>query len=126
MAVVGSTADGRVALDRALADLAGAGVTSVLVEGGAVLHTELIRQGLFDKLVVVVAPIVIGSGIDAVGDLGNARLADALRLEHVSHRQVNDQVIVTGYRSLAATLGHAGSGPLPRTDSQEAGCSAVS
>ena len=49
--------------------LAGAGVTSVLVEGGAVLHTELIRQGLFDKLVVVVAPIVIGSGIEAVGDL---------------------------------------------------------
>ena len=126
VAVVGSTADGRVALDGALAALAGAGVTSVLVEGGAVLHTELIRQGLFDKLVVVVAPIVIGSGIEAVGDLGNARLVDALRLERVSHRQVNDQVIVTGYRSLAATLGHAGSGPLPRTESQEAGCSAVS
>ena len=121
-----STADGRVALDRALAALAGAGVTSVLVEGGAALHTELIRQELFDKLVVVVAPIVIGSGIEAVGDLGNARLVDALRLERVSHRQVNDQVIVTGYRSLAATLGHAGSGPLPRTESQEAGCSAVS
>jgi diaminohydroxyphosphoribosylaminopyrimidine deaminase/5-amino-6-(5-phosphoribosylamino)uracil reductase len=126
VAVVGSTADGRVALDQVLAALAGAGVTSVLVEGGAVLYTELIRQRLFDKLVVVVAPIIIGAGTDAVGDLGNARLADALRLEHVSHRQINDQAIITGYRSLAATLGHAGSGPLPGAQPQEAGCSAVS
>ena len=126
VAVVGSTADGRVALDQVLAALAGAGVTSVLVEGGAVLHTEIIRQRLFDKLVVVVAPIIIGAGTDAVGDLGNARLADALRLEHVSHRQINDQAIITGYRSLAATLGHAGSRPLPGAQPQEAGCSAVS
>ena len=126
VAVVGSTADGRVSLDQVLAALAGAGVTSVLVEGGAVLHTELIRQRLFDKLVVVVAPIIIGAGTDAVGDLGNARLADALRLEHVSHRQINDQAVITGYRSLAATLGHAGSGPLPGAQPREAGCSAVS
>ena len=126
VAVVGSTADGRVALDQVLAALAGAGVTSVLVEGGAVLHTELIRQRLFDKLVVVVAPIIIGAGTDAVGDLGNARLADALRLEHVSHRQINDQAVITGYRSLAATLGHAGSEPLPGAQPREAGCSAVS
>ena len=126
VAVVGSTADGRVALDQVLAALAGAGVTSVLVEGGAVLHTELIRQRLFDKLVVVIAPIIIGAGTDAVGDLGNVRLVDALRLEHVSHRQINDQAIVTGYRSLAATLAQAGSGPLPGAQPQEAGCSAVS
>ena len=126
VAVVGSTADGRVALDQVLAALAGAGVTSVLVEGGAVLHTELIRQRLFDKLVVVIAPIIIGAGTDAVGDLGNVRLVDALRLEHVSHRQINDQAIVTGYRSLAATLAQAGSGPMPGTQPQEAGCSAVS
>lgn len=126
VAVVGSTADGRVALDRALAALAGAGVTSVLVEGGSGLNTELIRLGLFDKLVVVVAPIVIGSGVDAVGNLGNARLVDALRLENVSHLQINDQAIVTGYRSLATTLGHAGGGRLPDAQPQEAGCSAVS
>ena len=126
VAVVGSTADGRVALNQVLAALAGAGVTSVLVEGGAVLHTELIRQRLFDKLVVVIAPIIIGAGTDAVGDLGNVRLVDALRLEHVSHRQINDQAIVTGYRSLAATLAQAGSGPMPGTQPQEAGCSAVS
>ena len=126
VAVVGGAANGHVALDQVLAALAGAGVTSVLVEGGAVLHTELIRQRLFDKLVVVVAPIIIGAGTDAVGDLGNVRLVDALRLEHVSHRQINDQAIVTGYRSLAATLAQAGSGPMPGTQPQEAGCSAVS
>ena len=127
VAVVRSADGGRVALDRALAALAGAGVTSVLVEGGAALHTELIRQRLFDRLVVVVAPIVIGAGTDAVGDLGNGRLVDALRLERVSHRQINDQAVITGYRSLAATLGLAGgNGSLSGAQRQEAECSAVS
>ena len=124
--MIASTSDGQVALEQVLTGLADAGVTSVLVEGGAVLHTELIRLGMFDKLVVVVAPIIIGAGTDAVGDLGTSRLVDALRLEQVSHRQINDQAIITGYRSLAATLGQAGTGPLPDEKSQEAGCSAVS
>lgn len=136
VAVTGAAGGGRVALDQALAALAAAGVTSVLVEGGAALHTAMIRQRLFDKLVVVVAPIVIGAGVDAVGDLGAARLADALRLERVSHRRINDQAVITGYRSLADTLGEIGaqghgarghgSVSEPGAQSQEAGCSAVS
>ena len=61
-----------------------------------------------------------------MGDLGNGRLVDALRLERVSHRQINDQAVITGYRSLAATLGLAGNGSLPGAQRQEAECSAVS
>jgi diaminohydroxyphosphoribosylaminopyrimidine deaminase/5-amino-6-(5-phosphoribosylamino)uracil reductase len=47
-------------LAQAFAALAGRDVTTVLVEGGARLHEALWREGLIDRLHLVVAPIVLG------------------------------------------------------------------
>lgn len=56
------------------------GVRRLLVEGGSGIITSLLSEKLADRLVVVTAPILIGSGVPAVGDLGIERLADAARL----------------------------------------------
>ncbi len=56
------------------------GIGSVMVEGGARLITGLLRRRLVDRLAVCVAPKMLGSGIDAIGDLGIVDLAQALRL----------------------------------------------
>lgn len=45
------------------------GIGSVMVEGGAALLTSLLKGGLWDALTVFVAPLILGEGIDAVGDL---------------------------------------------------------
>ena len=119
--VVGSTKDGKVSLDQVLTTLAETGVTSLLVEGGAALHTEFIRLRLFDKLVAVVAPIIIGTGTESVGDLRISQLIDALRLERVSYQQINDQAVISGYRSITSTVGQTN-----KMQPQESGCSAVS
>jgi riboflavin biosynthesis pyrimidine reductase len=50
------------------------------VEGGARLLTALLRARLADRLVVTIAPTILGAGIDAVGDLGIADLSQAIRL----------------------------------------------
>ncbi|HEY7064512.1 MAG TPA: RibD family protein [Chloroflexota bacterium] len=71
-------ADGRVDLQALLLALAARGVRSVLVEGGAEMITALLRQRLAHRLVVCVAPKVLGMGVEGVGDLGIARLDDAL------------------------------------------------
>lgn len=61
------------------------GVRSLLVEGGARVITSLLGAGLVDRIVVGTASKIIGSGREAVGDLGIARVADgiALRNRHV-------------------------------------------
>ena len=41
-----------------------------MVEGGAALVTSLLKGGLWDALTVFVAPLILGEGIAAVGDLG--------------------------------------------------------
>jgi diaminohydroxyphosphoribosylaminopyrimidine deaminase / 5-amino-6-(5-phosphoribosylamino)uracil reductase len=54
------------------------------LEGGAALITSLLRDRLVDRLAVCIAPKVLGSGIEAVGDLGVRELTDSLTLTETS------------------------------------------
>jgi GTP cyclohydrolase II len=87
---------GQVDLTDGLGRLAGIGVRSVLVEGGAQVITSLLRQRLVDRLAVCIAPIVLGTGVEAVGDLGIADLARALGLRHLDVRRLGHDVIMSG------------------------------
>ena len=76
--------EGRVDLKALLSELYASGVSSVLVEGGAALITSLLCDRLVDRLAVCVAPKILGSGIEAVGDLGICELNDSLALVDTS------------------------------------------
>ena len=39
-------------------------ITSILVEGGAEIFSQFIKSGLFDEIIVLRAPIILGKGID--------------------------------------------------------------
>ncbi|MFV2142862.1 bifunctional diaminohydroxyphosphoribosylaminopyrimidine deaminase/5-amino-6-(5-phosphoribosylamino)uracil reductase RibD [Isoptericola sp. G70] len=55
----------------------------VLLEGGATLAAAFWRAGLVDEVVAYVAPVLLGAGPDAVGDLGVTTITGALRLDVV-------------------------------------------
>jgi diaminohydroxyphosphoribosylaminopyrimidine deaminase/5-amino-6-(5-phosphoribosylamino)uracil reductase len=52
-------------------------VDHLLVEGGARTAAAFLRAGLVDRLLLYRAPILIGGGVPALGDIGLASLADA-------------------------------------------------
>ncbi len=56
--------------------------------------TSLLAEKLVDRLVVGIAPTIIGAGIEAVGDLGVARVAESLRLTNRSVHVVGDDLLV--------------------------------
>lgn len=59
-------------------DIAGlAGVDHLFVEGGAETASAFLRAGLVDRLLLYRAPILIGEGRAALGDIGLARLDEA-------------------------------------------------
>jgi diaminohydroxyphosphoribosylaminopyrimidine deaminase/5-amino-6-(5-phosphoribosylamino)uracil reductase len=64
---------------KALAALGAEGVRHVVVEGGPTLLGAFLRAGLVDEVHAYVAPVLLGSGASAVGDLGVATLGDAPR-----------------------------------------------
>ena len=98
---------GRLDLGDLLATLAGEGVGSVMVEGGAGIVTSLLTAGLVDRLVVSIAPKVLGAGLDAIGDLGIRSLADALVFEQTEVRQLGPDILFDG--RLARTERQTGS-----------------
>ena len=83
-----------------LADLAGRGVSSVLVEGGAEVLQVFASSGVWDRASVCCAPLLIG-GSGAPGPLGGegaASLAEAWRLDGLRGRRRGPDVILVGYR----------------------------
>ena len=54
-----------------------AGVQSLFVEGGAQTAAAFLKAGLVDRLALYRAPVLIGGGRAALGDIGLASLADA-------------------------------------------------
>ena len=94
--VLPATAEGRVDLGALLDELGRRGLDSVLVEGGAGLITALLREHRVRRLVVSIAPMIVGAGIEAVGDLDITRLRDALAFRRASFSQVGPDVIFDG------------------------------
>ena len=103
--VVNGNGTGMVNLHEVVSDLGKMGVTSILVEGGSKIFTHFIKDSLFDKMSVFIAPIIIGQGIDAIGDLKTEKISNALKLEEVVFKQVNKQIVVEGYRNISSTFG---------------------
>jgi GTP cyclohydrolase II len=79
-----------------LSRLLALGIRSVLVEGGAHVITSTLRGWLADRVVVAVAPLLLGTGTEAVGDLGATRVADGLRLLDRTVHQVGPDLLVAG------------------------------
>jgi diaminohydroxyphosphoribosylaminopyrimidine deaminase/5-amino-6-(5-phosphoribosylamino)uracil reductase len=97
--LVTKTRDGVVDLDDLMRQLGQRGVTSVLIEGGAAVNASALRSGLVGKVIVMIAPKLLG-GHDALGSVGGAsprRLADALPLRNWTARKCGGDLIVEGY-----------------------------
>jgi diaminohydroxyphosphoribosylaminopyrimidine deaminase/5-amino-6-(5-phosphoribosylamino)uracil reductase len=65
----------------ALAELHDRDRQHVFLEGGPTLAAAFLGAGLVDEVVAYVAPMLLGAGAAAVGDLGITTIADALRLQ---------------------------------------------
>jgi diaminohydroxyphosphoribosylaminopyrimidine deaminase/5-amino-6-(5-phosphoribosylamino)uracil reductase len=81
----------------ALGELHARGIQSLLVEGGAGMTAELLRQDLVDRLVIFQAPIILGRGsLGGFGGVSPVEVAAATRL-HVVRRQPFGDDLMTIY-----------------------------
>jgi diaminohydroxyphosphoribosylaminopyrimidine deaminase/5-amino-6-(5-phosphoribosylamino)uracil reductase len=89
----------RVPLGSLLDQLGAMQVTSVLLEGGGELHSSALRAGIVDKVLYFLAPKLIGgrAAPPAIGGEGFARLDEAVTLERVHVRQLDDDLLIEGY-----------------------------
>ena len=57
--------------------LAARNISSVLIEGGSQIITSALKDNLVNRLVTVIAPKILGKGIEAIGDLNIRDLKEA-------------------------------------------------
>jgi 3,4-dihydroxy 2-butanone 4-phosphate synthase/GTP cyclohydrolase II len=86
--------EGQVDLRSALSTLRATGTESLLVEGGSTVITALLAADLVDRLIVGVAPVVLGAGTQAVNNLGVQRVVDGVRLANRVIVPVGDDVVL--------------------------------
>ncbi len=72
-------------------------IRSLVVEGGGRLATSFLKEGLVDKHVVVIAPVTLGSGVEAVGDLGATSINDTIAYKDANFSPCGNDMVFTGY-----------------------------
>ena len=85
---------GEVDIKHLLGMLGQRGISSVLVEGGTGVITSLLRLGSADKLVVMVAPKIMGKGIEAVGELNIADVDQTLKLSFSRIYRMGEDLVI--------------------------------
>jgi diaminohydroxyphosphoribosylaminopyrimidine deaminase/5-amino-6-(5-phosphoribosylamino)uracil reductase len=91
---IAENTDPSIWLSEALAKLGAAGLTRILVEGGATFATAFLKAGLVDRLYWFRAPIVIGGdGVPGIAPLELDRLAESVGLRCVGSRTLGNDVL---------------------------------
>jgi len=82
-----------------LANLGRRGVASLLIEGGAEVNASALREGVVDRVLLFLAPRLLGGrdALGAIGGLSPRRLRDALPMKRMAVMRVGPDVLVEGY-----------------------------
>lgn len=93
--IIDSDGNGKVNPQVLLRKLGERGISSLLVEGGREVFTSMLKAGLADRVVIFCAPILLGEGISAFGDLGVISLKEAIHLSEPRLRKIGSDFMIT-------------------------------
>ncbi len=93
------TAEGGLSLPGLIRELGRRQITSVMIEGGGKLATSALQAGIVDKLILMLAPILIGGKKAPTllqGD-GVEKLTEALCVKELTVERIGDDLVLEGY-----------------------------
>lgn len=95
-------ADGRVSLPGLMKTLGEMGITSILMEGGGRITSSALDAGIVDKVIVFVAPKIVGgeSARTPVEGVGVGTMAEALQLGDLRVRNIGCDIMIEAYPCL--------------------------
>ena len=94
--VVKKERNGMVSLSDLLRKLGKREIMSVLVEGGSEIITSLLKAGLVDKMIIPIAPKIVGKGLEAIGDLNINKINNAISFSSFKTMKKGDDIIFEG------------------------------
>jgi 2,5-diamino-6-(ribosylamino)-4(3H)-pyrimidinone 5'-phosphate reductase len=94
---------GRVDLKKLLEYLERDGVSKILVEGGGEINWSLIRNNLFDELIITISPLIIGGkkATSLVGGKGYDTITECAKVKLTKIQKKNTGEIVLYYNNIS-------------------------
>jgi len=89
--------NGRIDLKWVLKFLGEEELTSVLVEGGGAVVGSALSRNLVDKMMVYIAPKIMGEGLESVRGLKFKTLAGMVRLKDISIDKIGEDILIQGH-----------------------------
>ena len=91
--------EGKVDLGKLLSALGSKGIVNLLAEGGPTLFGSLFEQGLVDRLLAFVSPLIIGGreASSPVKSIGVEKVTQAMLLNRVRVERFGDDVLISAY-----------------------------
>ncbi len=89
----------RVDLKYLMRELGKQDIDSILLEGGGTLNFEALQEGIVDKMIVFIAPKIIGGthALTPVEGEGIGRLSEAVELQKINIKQSGEDIMLEGY-----------------------------
>ena len=96
--VVKSDADGRVNLKALMKELGRRGILSILLEGGPTLNASALREKVVDRVLLFMAPRIIGGekAPGMIGGGGSLRIRDTQPIKILKIRRVGPDLMIEG------------------------------
>ncbi len=91
---IDSQKNGGIPIPDLLKKLVQARMSAVMVEGGARIYTSFLKAKMVDHIVIALAPKIIGSGIEAIGNLGILNVDNSIELKNVKTKKLGPDLLV--------------------------------
>ena len=88
---------GLVDMKELMKELGKSGITIIIIEGGAELSGNAIKERIVDKILIFTAPKIIGNGLGPIKNLGIKKVNKAIKLKNVVTRNIGKDFLVEGY-----------------------------
>lgn len=72
-------------------------IASIMIEGGAELSGNAIKEDIVDKVLIFAAPKLIGNGLEPIKNLGIKKINKAINLKDISTKKIGKDILVEGY-----------------------------
>lgn len=92
-----AAADGGVDLLSVTQTLGARNIVTLLVEGGSRIATAFLRARAVEKIILFIAPRLMGAGLPSVGDLGVQEIDQSISLHDITVERAGEDVVVVGY-----------------------------
>lgn len=87
---------GQVDLKDLLRKLGEKNIQSILVEGGSKVITSFLKEKLADRIIIVIAPLIVGKGLRSVKDLGIRKIKESVSFSSLKIYNSGDDLILDG------------------------------